>query len=317
MTSEITTRPEAPELTAFEVIERVITTGDLSRMTPSDRVAFYWRTCESLGLNPLTQPFQYLSLNGKTILYAGKNATDQLRSIHSVSVTSMRRERDEESGLVTVYAHGRLPDGREDESSGVVNLRGLSGDALANALMKAETKAKRRMTLAIVGLSFLDETEIDGGERLDVDLSTGEILNRPQPASLVEQVRAKAAAYSDGEETEPAPTAALGPQESTFGEAGPEAVLTGEPMSMEESAAIAPDDIEPDPEIEALIEHVASRSGGLTVQELADLARVAGAGKMKFAVALEVVPADVGKRVESMSDQERYALAVQMGLVGA
>jgi hypothetical protein len=32
---------------------------------------------------------------------------------------------------------------------------------LANALMKAETKSKRRVTLSICGLGFLDETEAD------------------------------------------------------------------------------------------------------------------------------------------------------------
>lgn len=306
MTSEVTIRPEAPEQSAFEVIERVITSGDLSSMTASDRVAFYWRTCESLGLNPLTQPFIYLSLNGKTILYATRGASDQLRSIHAVSITSLRRERDDEAGLITVYAHGRLPDGREDEATGVVNLRGLSGEALANALMKAETKAKRRLTLAICGLGMLDETEIDGGERLDVDYATGEILNRPQPASLLERVQQQTATYSDGEATEAAP-------EQSYSVSEP--ALTGEPMTIEESAAVMPMEEDIDPEVEAIIERVAATSDGLTIQELADLARAAGAGKMKFASALEAVPADVGKRIEAMTDQERYALALQMGLV--
>jgi hypothetical protein len=35
------------------------------------------------------------------------------------------------------------------------------GDVLANALMKAETKAKRRVTLSLAGLGWLDETELD------------------------------------------------------------------------------------------------------------------------------------------------------------
>lgn len=42
---------------------------------------------------------------------------------------------------------------------------------MANALMKAETKAKRRVTLSICGLGLLDESEIDtmkGAETYDV-----------------------------------------------------------------------------------------------------------------------------------------------------
>jgi hypothetical protein len=46
-------------------------------------------------------------------------------------------------------------------AKGAVSLVGLRGEALANAIMKAETKAKRRATLSICGLGFLDETEIE------------------------------------------------------------------------------------------------------------------------------------------------------------
>ena len=40
-------------------------------------------------------------------------------------------------------------------------IKGLAGDALVNAKLKAITKAKRRVTLSICGLGFLDETEIE------------------------------------------------------------------------------------------------------------------------------------------------------------
>ena len=51
--------------------------------------------------------------------------------------------------------------GRTDVSTGAVSIGGLKGENLANALMKAETKAKRRATLSICGLGFLDgETEL-------------------------------------------------------------------------------------------------------------------------------------------------------------
>jgi hypothetical protein len=51
--------------------------------------------------------------------------------------------------------------GRTDIARGAVTLQGLKGEALANAIMKTETKAKRRATLSICGLGFLDETEIE------------------------------------------------------------------------------------------------------------------------------------------------------------
>jgi hypothetical protein len=186
-------RPDEPQLTPFEVIERVITTGDLGRMDPAERVAFYWRTCESLGLNPLTRPFEFITLNGKLTMYARKDATDQLRSIRGVTVSDLRRDKDDDLGLLTVYARGRDRTGRQDEASGVVSIKGLSGEALANAAMKAETKAKRRLTLSLVGLGFLDESEVDGAERVVVDPETGEITEQSKP-SLLDRVKQQRAA---------------------------------------------------------------------------------------------------------------------------
>jgi hypothetical protein len=194
---------EQPQLTPFEIIERVITQGDLAKMTAQERVAFYWRTCESLGLNPLTRPFEFHNLNGKLVMYAKKDATDQLRKLNAVSVTNVRRERDDDLGLLTVYAAGRDRTGREDEATGVVSIKGLGGEALANAVMKAETKAKRRLTLSLVGLGFLDESELPDGIAPDVDPTTGELLERPKPKSLLESVRAQQEAMASTAAADP------------------------------------------------------------------------------------------------------------------
>ena len=99
---------------------------------------------------------------------------------------------------MTVFARGRDRTGREDEATGVVNIKGLGGEALANALMKAETKAKRRLTLSIVGLGFLDESEVEGLPR-DVDPDTGEPVAKP---TLLEEVQAQAAALEAQENAE-------------------------------------------------------------------------------------------------------------------
>lgn len=141
------------------VVERVLIHGDLRQLTPAQKVSYYKAVCESVGLNPLTQPFQYLVLNGKEILYALRAATEQLRQIHSVSVSIMAREVMEDCYIVT--ARATLPTGRQDENIGAVPIAGLKGEARANAMMKAETKAKRRVTLAICGLGMLDETEVE------------------------------------------------------------------------------------------------------------------------------------------------------------
>jgi hypothetical protein len=140
-------------------IEQVLIGGDLKALTPEQRVSYYNKTCESLGLNPLTRPFDYLTLNNKLVLYARKDCTEQLRSNRKVSITIVAREVVEGCYIVTAKASDA--EGRTDESIGAVPIDKMQGEPRANAMMKAETKAKRRVTLSFCGLGMLDETEVD------------------------------------------------------------------------------------------------------------------------------------------------------------
>lgn len=144
---------------AAEIMEAVIARGDLSDLSPEERAKYYVRVCQSLGLNPMTRPFEYIVLNGKLTLYARKDATDQLRTLYKISVTDIRR--DTVADLCIVIAKVTNARGRTDAATGAVYIANLKGEALANAIMKAETKAKRRATLSVCGLGFLDETEIE------------------------------------------------------------------------------------------------------------------------------------------------------------
>jgi hypothetical protein len=145
--------------TAHEIMENVLIKGDLSKLTAEERNSYYRAVCASVGLNPLTKPLEYIVLNGKLRLYALKDCTDQLRSINNISVTDLTDS--EREGVFVVKAKVANGVGRTDMSTGAVNIAGLKGENLANALMKAETKAKRRATLSICGLGLLDETEVD------------------------------------------------------------------------------------------------------------------------------------------------------------
>jgi hypothetical protein len=147
-----------PRLRA-ETMEKVLLKGDLGSLTPAERLHYYNSVCTSVGLNPLTKPFDYLVLNSKLVLYANRGCAEQLRQIHNVNLTIKAREAVE--GCFVVSCAASLPGGRTDESVGAVSLEGLKGEARANAMMKAETKAKRRATLSICGLTFLDESEIE------------------------------------------------------------------------------------------------------------------------------------------------------------
>ena len=177
-----------------EIAESVIIKGDLSKLNPQERADYYLRVCESVGLNPLTSPFAYITLNGKLTLYALRNATDQLRTIYKVSVIDLQES--ERDGVFVVTAKVQNGDGRTDMAKGAVALGGLKGEALANALMKAETKAKRRATLSLCGLGFLDETEIE-----DIPAAA----KRPAAPVSLELAKPSAAVAADPETGEVGP----------------------------------------------------------------------------------------------------------------
>ena len=138
----------------------VVVKGNLAELSSADRLHYYKAVCESVGLNPLTRPLDYLTLNGKLQLYANKDAAAQLRKRHGVSIEKPL-ETSIQQGIYVVTAYAKDKDGRTDSAIGAVPIEGLKGEALANAMMKCETKAKRRVTLSICGLGMLDETEAE------------------------------------------------------------------------------------------------------------------------------------------------------------
>jgi len=170
MSSLQTTQQNFPVLP--EDLEQVLLVGNLATLKPEQRVQYYKGLCESLGLNPLTKPFDYMVLKGRTVLYAKKDATDQLRRIWSISTRIVKREVFNDVFVVT--AQGKMLE-REDEAIGAVPIKGLAGEALANAFMKAETKAKRRLTLSICGLGFTDESEVKSIKDVELKKYDGEL----------------------------------------------------------------------------------------------------------------------------------------------
>lgn len=161
------------------MLENVLVSGDLSKLNPAQRLDYYRQVCQSMGLNPLTKPFDYIQLNGKLTLYAKKDATDQLRKIHGVNIDDVSTNDDGDWFIVTVKGSDNR--GRRDVEIGAVAKNDMRGN-YGNAMMKAVTKAKRRLTLSLCGLGWLDETEVETIQdaRTVVVDSTGEIVDQPK-----------------------------------------------------------------------------------------------------------------------------------------
>lgn len=186
---------------AQEIMEAVISKGDLSKLTPAERNTYYDETCRSVGLNPLTRPFEYITLQGKQTLYARRDAADQLRKIHGISIEIMRQELKD--GLFIVHVRASDKTGRQDEDIGAVPMAGGAAEIRANQTMKAITKAKRRVTLSICGLGFPDETEIEDIAREEKKASrkVKTITSSDKPKQITE-------VSPQGKKDQPAATAA-------------------------------------------------------------------------------------------------------------
>jgi hypothetical protein len=185
MSTEIqTTQQNAVARSEGEIIGKLVLNGDLSGLTDIERVRYYDMFCKSLGLNPVTKPFDLLKLNNKLVLYAKKDATEQLRKINVVSIDGLDHKMEKEIYIVVARGHDKT--GRTDAATGAVSISGLRGDALANAIMKAETKAKRRLTLSICGLGIMDETEVESlaaAQKVEVTIGLGEPGPAPEPGT--------------------------------------------------------------------------------------------------------------------------------------
>ncbi len=162
----------AMEIEEEDTILAQVIDGDLTALSPSQRLRYYKMMCDRLGLNPHSRPFEYLlkrcrlTNTSKLTLYAKKDCTDQLRRINGISTSIVKETYDEEYQILTVWARAVDKEGRHEESCGAVCLtdykgQPLKGEARANAIMTADTKARRRVTLCFCGLGILDETEVE------------------------------------------------------------------------------------------------------------------------------------------------------------
>ena len=140
------------------VMASIVLNGDLSKLTQPQLVQYYNAYCQRVGLDPVTKPFDILNLKGKVVLYCTRAGAQQLSMLHKISQAITSREVVNGAYVVTCRSSGL--DGRFTDSIGAVPIANLTGENYTNAIMKCETKAKRRSILDFCGLGMLDESEV-------------------------------------------------------------------------------------------------------------------------------------------------------------
>ena len=146
----------AHALLGEELLAKIVQSGDLSFLSESDRLVYYFAYCRQLGLNPLSRPFDYIQDKGKIALYPNAQAASQLRDKRNVSTRILKEECLLNGEIYSVLVEARIGD-RTEQATGKVSLAGLDGRGKATAMKKAETQARRRATLAIVGLDAIGD----------------------------------------------------------------------------------------------------------------------------------------------------------------
>jgi hypothetical protein len=254
MTTDLA-RTDAPQTAlanpedAAAAITHYLGTGDLSRLPAEQRAALYLDTCASLNLNPRTRPFDWIEFydpetKGKKLtLYPNRSCAEQIRRQHQISVRIVSE--DIVGKLFKVVAEGRKPNGVTDTATAYVPLTDKDGNALvgqrlANAFMKGQTVAKRRLTFSMVGMFAPPEMDELRQARIVVVDGTGRVLDNPtqeQKALAENPAMARAIGelvYEDAEGQE-APLAGMPDQRVTQADVTPPRPAQGPPASFKNS----------------------------------------------------------------------------------
>lgn len=117
------------------------------------------------------------------VLYAKRGAAEVLRQNLSISVESLVPSVAQD-GLLSFMASGRDKTGRQEIAVGSAYLDGLKGDKKAHAVMTAQTRAVRRLTLQFVGGGILDETEVQAQSTLQGAPAASEATLAGSPAVM-------------------------------------------------------------------------------------------------------------------------------------
>lgn len=201
-----------------EIVSSIILNNDLSRLSKEQQVQYVAYRCQKAGLDVAGSPFNLIpNKEGKLFLYANKEAAAQLNQLRSLSPVVSKEEFLMENTIYKV-TYKVTENGRSTEDCGAVGLvkikkgingqpdepRKMSPDEVADAIMKAHTKAKRRaiLTHCGIGTNDLDEPLI--------------VVDQPQK----EEIKQAEAVVKDVKKDAPAREAKEPPKEEAKKEPG-------------------------------------------------------------------------------------------------
>lgn len=198
--------PDAEQLGRIALA--VIGDGNLDQMSDESKTRFIIEASRMLGLNPVMSPFLIVKFEGRAVLYLTKSGAEQLAGLHGVSteVTSKQVE----YGLFTVTVRARQGE-RFADATGAVPFETMDGKPIPIAqrprvIKIAETQARRRSILALVGLGFLDRPGMPDPDQA-IDRHGNVAVRKPAPRTALRPAATQAELDALSTDDPPPPSA--------------------------------------------------------------------------------------------------------------
>lgn len=156
---------------------------DLESLNEQQRQDYVKAVCEHMGVpsNLNLVMLAYLDEQDgprRLVAYAKRGATEIVRDQRGINVTDLTSK--EVGGSIVFTATGKDSKGRQEMSTGAKFIAGLTGKDLDDAIMTAQTRATRRMTLQFIGAGILDESEVNPKNTVELK-NTTPVIVPPQP----------------------------------------------------------------------------------------------------------------------------------------
>lgn len=168
----------------MEKTNKFVPMFDLDRLNDEQLRQYYYDACAFHGVPPELNVLAFTYMDSgdgarRRVLYAKKGATDIIRDRLGISVVDLRKEIF--NGTLTYTCFGKNIDGRLEIAVGASYIEGVTGRALEIAIMVAQTRAVRRMTLQFAGAGLLDETELQADSKTTDIKDALPVLSNLQP----------------------------------------------------------------------------------------------------------------------------------------
>jgi hypothetical protein len=135
---------------------------NLNTATEVELNVYKLSVCKALGLDPVLLDFtnmpDAMGYGTNKVLYCKRGAAEVLRKNLGIDIVGLTHQIHE--GWIMFTATAKDKSGRQEMAVGACYLQGLVGDRISTAVMTAQTRSIRRVTLQFVGGGILDETEV-------------------------------------------------------------------------------------------------------------------------------------------------------------